>query len=103
MSLDFVVLDDRDGVGRSVPIGVDAHHRLVGLCKGESFELLARFGDYYSEGEIFWQELDRLDAELHVAWSRAMNDKELRRTMEQLIELMRFARKEKRSILAVPD
>ena len=104
MSLDIAVLNDDDGIDRSVPIGVEEHQRLMNLCRESAgIELLLRFGDYYEEGEIFSQELLRLGEELRDAETKAKGDSELTRIIRGLIGLVNLAREKKRSIVAIPD
>ena len=103
MSLDIGVLNDDEAVDRYVPIGVEAHHRLMKLCQAGGLELLVRFGDYYSEAEIFQQEFVPLEKELRDAQSQAEGDSELLRIIGELIRLVNFARERKRSIVAIPD
>lgn len=103
MSLDIAVLNDDEAVDRYVPIGVDAHHRLMSLCHAADLQLLVRFGDYYEEGEIFPQELVPLEEELREVQSRAEDDSDLVRIIGELIRLAEFAREKGRSLVAIPD
>lgn len=103
MSLDIAVLNDDEAVDRYVPIGVEAHHRLMALCEAGDLGLLARLRDYYSEGEIFQQELAQLGEELRSVRSRAEGDAELVRIVGELMGLLEFAREKKRSLIAIPD
>jgi len=103
MSLDIAVLNDDEAVDRYVPIGVEAHHRLMALCEAGDLRLLARLSDYYSEGEIFQQELAELGEELRSARSRAVGDADLVRVIGELIGLLEFATEKKRSLIVIPD
>jgi hypothetical protein len=103
MSLDIAVLNDDGSVERAVSIGVDAHHRLMALVKSEQQRLLARFRDYYSEGELFRQELVEFVDELRDLQSRAEEDGELKQIVRELIALAEFAKEKGQPLVAVPD
>lgn len=103
MSLDIVVMNDDESVGRTVSIGVDAHHRLMAIAAQGGLELLLRLRDYYGEGEIFYQEMQKLGDELSKASACAAGDAELEKKIEELEGIAEVAQRQKRSLVAIPD
>jgi hypothetical protein len=103
MSLDITVLDDQEGVIRSMGIGVDEHWEMVRLAAEGSHRLLGRLRDYYAEAEISVEELPAFLEEVEALVRRGDLSPRMRSLLTELVDMSRFAMAERRSLAVLPD
>lgn len=103
MSLDVTVLDDHEGVIRSMGLGVDEHWEIVRLAAEESYRLLGRLRDYYADTEISVEELPAFLEEVEALVRRGDLSPRMRSLMTELADMSRFAIAERRSLSVLAD
>jgi hypothetical protein len=103
MALDIVVLSDARERLQSVPVEYAEHNDLIAAARRGGAELLLRWAPYYEDATIDVDELPRFANELQTLAAAEGTPPSTRALARRLMDLVKFARREGKPVLAYAD
>ena len=103
MALDFAILNKDGFPEKSVEIGVNLHHALISLANSDgATKVIKRMGDYYEDSDFSLAEIPSLIEELELVKAKNASE-EIKKKIEEMIELSKEAIRKKIGISVIAD
>ena len=103
MSYDIVIFDENDKVYKELAINLESHYKLASIIQENNIDLLSRLVDYYSDCEFLNTEIEQLKQELRDLSNINNIDSNLKKIINDFVDICVTAQKDGKKIFGIAD